>query len=132
GGVDSGGQNVYVGELARHLVAQGYQVDIFTRWDNKKLPEVITWINDVRVIHIKAGPLKFIEKEKLLPFMEEFSKNMLAFISKEDVSYRIIHANFFMSAMVASDIKKILNIPFVVTFHALGQIRKLHQGDSDK
>lgn len=132
GGVDSGGQNVYVGELARHLVAQGYQVDIFTRWDNKKLPEVITWINDVRVIHIKAGPLKFIEKEKLLPFMEEFSKNMLAFISKEDVSYRIIHANFFMSAMVATDIKKILNIPFVVTFHALGQIRKLHQGDSDK
>jgi glycosyltransferase involved in cell wall biosynthesis len=36
-----------------------------------------------------------------------------------------------MSALVAADIKKVLNIPFVVTFHALGIIRRLYQGSRD-
>ena len=33
GGVDSGGQNIYVAETARQLAARGYLVDIFTRKD---------------------------------------------------------------------------------------------------
>src|SRR3954468_24126065 len=97
GGVDSGGQNVYVGELARHLVLHGYQVDIFTRWDNNKLPLCISWVPGVRVIHVTAGPVEVIEKEKLLPYMPEFTKNMLAFMSQEAEPYSLIHANFWMS-----------------------------------
>ncbi len=31
GGTDSGGQNVYVGQLAKQLAAIGYEVDVFTR-----------------------------------------------------------------------------------------------------
>lgn len=132
GGVDSGGQNVYVGEIARHLTAKGYQVDIFTRWDNPNLPGMISWITDVRVIHVQAGPVKSVEKEYLFHYMPEFTKNMISFIKKENVTYELIHANFWMSAMVASDIKKKLQIPFVVTFHALGHIRKIYQGSNDK
>ena len=132
GGVDSGGQNVYVGELARHLVEIGYSIDIFTRWDNSKLPQVINWIPGVRVIHIQAGPLAFIEKEKLLPYMSEFTSNMEIFIRGEAETYVLLHANFWMSAVVAAGIKKTFQIPFVVTFHALGVIRKLYQGDQDK
>ena len=33
GGADAGGQNVYVGQLARHLARRGWQVDVFTRRD---------------------------------------------------------------------------------------------------
>lgn len=132
GGVDSGGQNVYVGELAKHLVSQGYEIDIFTRWDNRNLPMVINWVNDIRVIHIEAGPIEILEKERLYEYMPEFTDNMLSFITKENISYGLIHANFWMSAMVAADIKKMLSIPFVVTFHALGFIRRIHQGSNDK
>jgi D-inositol-3-phosphate glycosyltransferase len=132
GGVDSGGQNVYVGELARHLTALGYKVDIYTRWDNSNLPQVIDWIPGVRVIHVKAGPIQVMEKEKLLPFIPEFAANMQSFIAKESEAYGLVHANFFMSAMVAMEIKKTYGIPFVVTFHALGMIRKIYQGDQDK
>lgn len=35
GGVDSGGQNVYVAETARQLSRMGYDIDIYTRWDNE-------------------------------------------------------------------------------------------------
>src|SRR5687768_8569742 len=97
GGVDSGGQNVYVGELARHLVDKGYQVDIFTRWDNPNLPSVVTWIPHVRVIHVLAGPVEFIEKEKLFQYMPDFSTSMIDFIQDEDIDYELIHANFWMS-----------------------------------
>jgi len=37
-----------------------------------------------------------------------------------------------MSGLVACEIKKQLGIPFVVTFHALGRVRRQHQKDADK
>jgi D-inositol-3-phosphate glycosyltransferase len=129
GGVDSGGQNVYVGELAKHLILLGYEVDIFTRWDNPNLPTVVSWVPGIRVIHVKAGPVEVLEKEKLFPHMPEF---ILSFISSEAIEYDLIHANFWMSAMAAAEIKRRLGIPFVVTFHALGAVRKLHQKENDK
>jgi D-inositol-3-phosphate glycosyltransferase len=132
GGVDSGGQNVYVGELAKHLALSGYEVDIFTRWDNPDLPDVIGWTEGVRIIHLQAGPVQMMEKEKLFEHMPEFTRNMLAYIEREKISYALVHANFWMSAMAATDIKKKLQIPFIVTFHALGYIRRLHQGAQDK
>lgn len=130
GGVDSGGQNVYVGELACQLALAGYEVDIFTRCDNNRLPIVVQWAAGVRIIHIEAGPKVFIEKEQLLPYMNEFTSRAARYF--QDGSYDLIHANFFMSALVAADIKQMFHVPFVVTFHALGAIRTLHQGDKDR
>jgi D-inositol-3-phosphate glycosyltransferase len=132
GGVDSGGQNVYVGELARHLAQLGYEVDIFTRWDDSRLPQIVTFAAGARVVHVKAGPIAPVRKEDLLPYMSEFTKNVLAFSRKQGNPYRLFHANFWMSALVAADIKKLTGIPFVVTFHALGKVRLAHQGESDQ
>lgn len=131
GGADSGGQNVYVGELSRNLARRGYEIDIFTRWEDKRLPQIVQWAEGVRVIHIKAGPKKFIKKEKIFSYMLEFASNMKTFIEKENIDYKLIHAHFWMSGYVAIELKKKLNIPFIVTFHALGKIRKIHQGKKD-
>lgn len=132
GGVDSGGQNVYVTELAKHLATIGYEIDIYTRWDNHKIEKVINWMPGIRVVHVLAGPLTVIPKEELLQYMPAFTEDMLAFMEEEKVTYQLIHANFFMSAMVAMEIKKLLKIPFIVTFHALGYVRQIHQGKDDK
>jgi D-inositol-3-phosphate glycosyltransferase len=132
GGIDNGGQNVYVAELSKELAHKGYQVDVFTRKDITTLNEVVNWLPGVRVINIKAGPEVFVEKEKLLPYMNEFTFNMLRFIRQYKIKYEIIHANFFMSALVASNIKREINIPYVVTFHALGLVRLAHQKEMDK
>lgn len=132
GGVDGGGQNVYVGELAQKLAAQGYQIDIFTRRENRQSPRLVQWNDRIRIIHVDAGPAVVIPKEEILPFMSAFRDDMLIFMADEQVDYELIHANFFMSALVAMQIKALLDIPFVVTFHALGHIRRIHQGDKDK
>jgi len=132
GGVDTGGQNVYVAQLAIFLAKSGYKIDIYTRWENATDEQVVNWLPGVRVIHVKAGPVSILPKEELLPYMAEFRESMLSFIRKEAISYELIHANFFMSALVAAQLKEILHVPFVVTFHALGHVRRIHQGDSDK
>ena len=72
GGVDSGGQNVYVAELAKYVATMGYEVDIFTRWENIRQPEIVDWLPGVRVIHVKAGPVDIVPKEQLLQHMPEF------------------------------------------------------------
>lgn len=132
GGVDGGGQNVYVGEIARNLAALGYDVDIFTRRDSNVLPEVAEWVNGVRMIHVPVGPPEYVRKEDLLPLMAQFTTYILKFCKREGKAYDLIHANFWMSGLVAAELKQLVGIPFVVTFHALGRVRRFHQGDADQ
>ncbi len=132
GGVDSGGQNVYVAELARYIALKDYEIDIFTRCDHHTLPEVVEWAPGVRVIHVAAGPAHTVPKEELMQYMDEFTESMLRFIEEQQVSYALVHANFWMSAMVAMNLKKQLDLLFVVTFHALGHVRRIHQKEQDK
>lgn len=131
GGVDSGGQNVYVAQVSKHLAALGYHVDVFTRRDDASLPEVVTCQPGVRVIHVPAGPAEFVAKERLLPYMNEFARQMSQFINRYHLDYDLIHAHFWMSGLVAAQLKRRFGLPFVITFHALGLVRRMHQGDAD-
>ena len=132
GGVDSGGQNVYVAQVAKHLAALGYDVDVFTRRDDAFSPEVFDCQRGVRVIHLTAGPPSFVPKEELLPFMDEFCRQLLHFADQQGIDYDLVHAHFFMSGLVAAEIKRRRGWPFVITFHALGRVRRLHQREADR
>ncbi|NIJ52724.1 glycosyltransferase family 4 protein [Dyadobacter arcticus] len=131
GGVDSGGQNVYVAEICKSLTQLGYLIDVFTRRDDESLPQVVCWLPNIRVVHLDAGPAREVPKEALLGYMEEFTGSMIHFIHQYQLDYDLVHANFFMSGLVASGIKKRLGIPYVITFHALGKIRMIHQKEKD-
>jgi phosphoheptose isomerase len=131
GGVDSGGQNLYVGQLARHLAHLGYEIDIFTRRDSPVLPEVAEWVSGVRIVHVPAGPAEFVRKEELLPYMPAFTEWMVRFCGRTRRRYGLAHANFWMSGLVAAELKQAIGLPFVVTFHALGRIRRRHQQQAD-
>jgi len=135
GGTDSGGQNVYVAQTARQLAALGYEVDVFTRRDSPLLPETVQWQNGVRIVYVTAGPAEPMPKEQLLPYIGDFTQFMLAFMAKDQLQsegYHLLHANFWMSALVANQVKQQTGTPFVVTFHALGKVRRQHQGKADK
>ena len=131
GGIDSGGQNVYVAHLARQLGRAGHIVDVFTRNDDPRLPPVCPFDRNVHVIHVPAGPRAAIAKERLLPHMHEFARRMVAFCQGPTRNYDVVHANFFMSGLAALRLKHELRLPFVMTFHALGEVRRLHQKEAD-
>jgi glycosyltransferase involved in cell wall biosynthesis len=130
GGADAGGQNVYVGQLARHLASRGWVVDVFTRRDDESQPLEQPWRSGARVIHVPAGPPRPVRKEALLPYMDAFT-DFVGRYARQRSGYDLAHANFFMSALAAVNLKRTLRLPFVVTFHALGKVRRLHQGEAD-
>jgi D-inositol-3-phosphate glycosyltransferase len=131
GGIDSGGQNIYVAQVAKHLANLGYSVDVFTRRDHPSQPETLDWRPGVRVVHVPAGPAAYVRKEGLLPLMDEFSAHVRDY-ARRCGGYRVAHANFFMSGLAALELKRSLGTPFVMTFHALGRVRQLHQGAADE
>jgi glycosyltransferase involved in cell wall biosynthesis len=130
GGVDSGGQNIYVNHVARALARSGHQVDVLTRRDDPSLLPVVHTRPGMRVIHVPAGPPRFVPKEKLLPYMADFGRHAEA-VARASGGYDVVHANFFMSGVVALRLRRTLGIPFVTTLHALGLVRRHHQGADD-
>jgi D-inositol-3-phosphate glycosyltransferase len=130
GGVDSGGQNVYVNHVARQLAGAGHHVDVFTRRDDASLPPVVHTRPGMRVMHVPAGPPRFVPKERLLPYMADFARHTEA-VARASGGYDVAHANFFMSGVVAMRLRRTLGVPFVITLHALGLVRRLHQGADD-
>lgn len=131
GGVDAGGQNIYVDEISRHLGMLGYGVDVFTRWDNPDVPEVLPWSANVRVINLQVGSPSWVFKDNLWPLMPAFRDAFLRFMIADGVRYDLVHANFWMSGWVAAELKRALGLPFVQIFHATGKTKQRHQGDAD-
>jgi glycosyltransferase involved in cell wall biosynthesis len=71
-----------------------------------------------------------VRKEEILDWIPDFSAFVQRFAARE--RYDLVHAHFFMSGLVAMELKSALGVPFVVTFHALGLVRRLHQGAADE
>jgi glycosyltransferase involved in cell wall biosynthesis len=131
GSIDCGGQNVYVAHLARELAQSGCRVDVFTRRDAIGQKQLVRWRDNIRVINVPAGPAHHVPKEHLLPHVQAFARFVTRFARQQAEPYDIVHANFFMSGMVAQHLKQVLGLPFVITFHALGLVRRLAQGEAD-
>lgn len=130
GSVDAGGQNIYVSHVARSLARAGHHVDVFTRRDDPALPAAVDVRPGMRVLHIPAGPACFVPKEQLLGHMPAFAKATRQLMARS-VPYDVVHANFFMSGLVALRMKESFGTPVVMTFHALGLVRREHQAEAD-
>lgn len=129
GSVDAGGQNIYVNHVARCLARAGHRVDVYTRRDAADLAPVLHLRPGLRVVHVPAGPARFVPKEALLPHMADFGRHVEN--GARGAGYDLVHANFFMSGLAAMRVRRSLGTPFVITMHALGKVRQLHQGADD-
>ncbi|HST71856.1 MAG TPA: glycosyltransferase [Kocuria rosea] len=130
GGVDAGGQNVYVAALAEGLARRGHRVTVYTRRDDARLPDVVELAPGARVVHVPAGPPSPLPKDDLAPYMDEFGR-WLARDWARDGAPDLVHAHFWMSGLAARRAAGTLQIPVVQTFHALGAVKRRHQGAAD-
>jgi D-inositol-3-phosphate glycosyltransferase len=129
GGVDAGGQNVHVAALAEAMARQGAQVVVHTRRDAVGLPRRVRMAPGVTVDHVAAGPPTAVPKDDLLPYMDDFAADL----HRQWRARRpdLVHAHFWMSGRAALEAARPLGIPVVLTFHALGNVKRRHQGDND-
>ncbi|HST90060.1 MAG TPA: glycosyltransferase [Ktedonobacterales bacterium] len=131
GGVDAGGQNVYVDEVSRHLARLGYAVDVFTRRDSPELPDVLEWAPGVRIVHLEAGPAAYVFKDELWPHMPAFRDAFSRFARRDGARYDLLHGNFWMSGWVAVELGARMDVPVAQIFHATGLTKRRHQGAAD-
>jgi D-inositol-3-phosphate glycosyltransferase len=129
GGVDAGGQNVHVAALAAALAGDGHEVVVHTRRDDPDLPARVALGPNVTVDHIDAGPPTPVPKDHLHRYMGTFGAELQRrwWCEPPDV----VHAHFWMSGEAALAAARPLGIPVVETFHALGVVKRRHQGDRD-
>ena len=130
GGDDAGGQNVHVAALASALADRGHTVEVFTRRDAPGLPEVVQLHPGVNVVHVPAGPARAIGKDSLPPYMPAFG-SWLAARWRRTGRPDVVHAHFWMSGVAALRARASTGTPLVQTFHALGVVKRRHQGDAD-
>jgi glycosyltransferase involved in cell wall biosynthesis len=129
GGVDAGGQNAHVAELAAALVDQGHEVRVYTRRESPDQPRTVT-ANGFEVVHVPAGPATVLPKDDLLPFMGDFAEWMAA-DWREHWLPDVAHAHFWMSGLAAVTAGRACDVPVVQTYHALGSVKRRHQGAAD-
>ena len=129
GGVDAGGQNVYVADLSAELARRGHEVTVYTRRDDSSLPVRVSTPLGFDVVHVPAGPAQPVPKDELLPYMGEFAR----FLAERWRGDRpdVVHAHFWMSGLASALAARETGIAMVQTFHALGVVKRRHQGRSD-
>ncbi|MEU4741262.1 glycosyltransferase [Actinosynnema sp. NPDC023658] len=129
GGVDAGGQNVHVAALSAALGALGHDVVVYTRRDDPELPDRVRTEQGYDVVHVPAGPAQAMPKDHLLPHMGDFAR----FLEQQWYDERpdVVHSHFWMSGLAAVLAARKVGVPVVHTYHALGTVKRHHQGADD-
>ncbi|MBO3087265.1 glycosyltransferase [Cellulomonas dongxiuzhuiae] len=130
GGVDAGGQNVHVAALAGALADQGHEVTVYTRRDDPDLPERVPMTPGVEVVHVPAGPATAVPKDELLPWVRDLG----SWVADDWATHGapdVVHAHFWMSGLAALQAAAVHGVPTVQTYHALGSVKRRHQGAKD-
>ncbi|MFO7749343.1 MAG: HAD-IIB family hydrolase [Desulfobacteraceae bacterium] len=129
---DTGGQVKYVIEmgnaLSKHPLVD--RVDLFTRLVSDKsvskdYSSPIEQVTDkFRIVRIQCGGKKYIRKELLWPFLDEFVDKTIKFIKREKRIPNIFHGHYPDGGYAAKELARIFGMPFVYTGHSLGRAKK--------
>ncbi|WP_446219570.1 glycosyltransferase [Micromonospora sp. IBHARD004] len=128
---DGDGQNTHVAELASALVGEGHDVRVYTRRDSARLTESVSTPDGYQVWHVPAGPANRVPKDELLPYMGEFGGWLADRWRHGDWTPDVAHAHFWMSGLATVHAGRRAGVPTVLTYHALGTVKRRHQGGRD-
>jgi D-inositol-3-phosphate glycosyltransferase len=120
---EAGGQNVYVRQVGMALAQGGWQVDIFTRRSSFEQAAIVHHQPNCRIIRLKAGPAQFMGRDYLFDYLPEFVAEFQAFQQRQGFYYTLIHTNYWLSAWVGMELKKLQSLIQVHTYHSLAAIK---------
>ena len=129
---DTGGQTLYVVELARALGERDdvERVDLVTRrvvdpavsTDYAKSEETLS--GKVRIIRIDAGPDEYIPKEQLWDHLDSFTDNLVDWVREQPRVPDIVHSHYADAGYVGVRLANLAAIPLVHTGHSLGRDKR--------
>ncbi len=129
---DTGGQIKYVIEMAEELskYEKVKRVDLFTRLISDKrvsndYSQPLENISDkFRIVRIQCGGKKYMRKELLWPYLDEFIDKTIKFIKKEQLYPDIIHSHYVDAGYVGIQLSGYFGTTFIYTGHSLGRPKK--------
>lgn len=136
GAADTGGQVVYVLELAKKLAQLGHEVDIWTRrFEGQPASEPVA--ERVRIMRAPCGGDAFIEKERLHEHLGEWCANALGIIRRQRLRYGFVSSHYWDGGIAGRGLCEELGSPHVHTPHSLGtwkrqQMEGEQPGDAEK
>ena len=140
---DTGGQIVYVLDLARNLIRHPdvEKVDLVTRWipdpavDDTYSEPVEAIAPGVSIIRIPGGPRRYLRKELLWPHLVSFEDNLLQYLRARGRAPDLIHGHYADAGLVAARLSGLLDAPMAFTGHSLGRVKRqrlLDQGSTEQ
>ncbi|MGB5746537.1 MAG: HAD-IIB family hydrolase [Desulfobacterales bacterium] len=126
---DTGGQIKYVVELGKALSQSENvkRVELFTRLIRDKAisedyARPVEQVNDkFSIVRIQCGGKKYMRKELLWPYLDEFVDKTIKHIKRQSTVPDIIHGHYADGGYVAMQLAEIFGTPFVYTGHSLGR-----------
>ena len=116
---DTGGQVVFVLELAKRFARLGYRVDVMTRqFEDQPAEDIIN--ENLRVVRVPFGGSDFIRREDMHDWYGDFVTNALAMIRHRKLQYDVINSHYWDAGVAGQKIAEELQIPHIHTPHSLG------------
>ncbi|WP_172294211.1 glycosyltransferase [Pseudoruegeria sp. HB172150] len=116
---DTGGQVVFVMELAKRFARLGYKVDVLTRqFEDQPAEDRIN--ENLRVWRIPFGGKEFIRKEDMHDWYGDFVSNVLAAVRANGLQYDVVNSHYWDAGVSGQKIAEELQIPHIHTPHSLG------------
>ncbi|HCF95856.1 MAG: sucrose-phosphate phosphatase [Verrucomicrobiota bacterium] len=136
---DTGGQIKYVLEEGLELSKNPEvgRVDLFTRRINDKTVSddynrPIEEVTDkFRIVRISCGGQKYIRKELLWKYLDEYIDKSVQFIKRQGRLPDLVHGHYADAGYVAMWMSRLFGVPFIFTGHSLGRSKLqklLHDG----
>ena len=123
GAADTGGQVVYVLELAKKLAQLGFEVDIWTRrFEDQPEMEIVN--ERVRVIRVPCGGRDFLDKEYLVQHLNEWAEHALRLIARNGLIYQFFNSHYWDAGYATQRLAEALAVPHIHTPHSLGFWKK--------
>ena len=108
---DGGGLNVYVESISKEL-AKDNTVHIITGEQAKNMSKRNLKLSSFNLFTNQANT------EEKKEFLDEFIEKTFQYIEGHDID--VVHAHYWLSGLVAKEIKQRYKIPFIFTSHSLG------------
>jgi mannosylfructose-phosphate synthase len=124
---DTGGQVVYVLELAKRFSRLGRRVDLVTR-RFKGQPEFDEVNENFRIWRIPFGGSAFIRKEDMHDHLGDFVTNFLSAARNRGHQYGVVYSHYWDAGWAGQKVAEELGIPHIHTPHSLGWWKQQQMG----
>jgi sucrose-phosphate synthase len=129
---DTGGQTLYVIELARALGRHPRveQVDVLTRLidDPAVSPDYAAPTEmlgeHARLVRLPCGPRRYLRKESLWNHLDQLVDRTISHLRQQPRLPDIIHSHYADAGHVGVQLSQLLGIPLVHTGHSLGRCKR--------